>query len=78
MDILLVLLAVVIGGMLIFAILNSKEEHRNRDASETEDSWIDRKVAHYFRKLSLLEVVAMIIGGGVLIFVQVEFGVRLF
>lgn len=76
--ILLALLIVVIGALLIFMLRNSKTALRFRDASENEGSWVDRKAAHYLRKLSLLEIVAIVVVGAVLVFIQVKFGVRLF
>ena len=77
-ELLIALIVVAIGGLLIYVLRSSSAALRYRDASETEGSWIDRKAAYYLRALSLREVVWIIVGGCVLLFIGVEFDVWLF
>ncbi len=73
-----VVVVIIIGALLIFIIRTSTAARRYRNASEMQGSWKDRKAAHYLRKLSLLEVVAIVVVAAVVIFIDFKFGIRLY
>jgi hypothetical protein len=74
---LLVLLFVVVAIFFLVMLKRSRLALRYRDASENEGSWLNRRAAHYLRKRGLLEILILVAGAAVIVFVQFKWGIRL-